>query len=45
VELDCGFPLVAVITAQSAHELTLQTGETVCAIVKTTAVHLAGGAG
>jgi molybdate transport system ATP-binding protein len=44
VELDCGFPLVAVITAQSARELELQSGDAVCAIVKTTAVHLAGGA-
>ena len=41
VELDCGFPLVAVITAQSAAELGLQPEQPVCAIVKTTAVHLA----
>jgi molybdate transport system ATP-binding protein len=45
VELDCGFPLVAVITAQSAEELELKPGDTVCAIVKTTSVHVAGGAG
>jgi molybdopterin-binding protein len=44
VELDCGFCLVAVITAQSAHEMALEPGDPVCAIVKTTAVHLAGGA-
>ena len=43
IELDCGFPLVAMITAQSAEELALKPGEQVCAIVKTTAVHLAGG--
>jgi molybdate transport system ATP-binding protein len=41
VELDCGFPLVALITAQSAGELALQEGETVSAIVKATSVHLA----
>jgi molybdate transport system ATP-binding protein len=45
VELDCGFPLVAVITAQSAEELALKPGDTVCAIVKTTSVHVARGAG
>jgi molybdate transport system ATP-binding protein len=44
VELDCGFPLVAVITAQSAAEMGLKSDDAVCAIVKTTAVHLAGGA-
>jgi len=44
VELDCGVPLVAVITGQSAEELELKAGDRVCAIVKTTAVHLAGGA-
>ena len=41
VELDCGFPLVAVVTAQSAAELDLREGEQVLAVVKTTAVHLA----
>jgi len=40
IEIDCGFPLVAVITAQSANELALQPGDAVCAIVKATAVHL-----
>jgi molybdate transport system ATP-binding protein len=40
VELDCGVPLVAVITAQSASELQLKPGEDVCAVVKATAVHL-----
>ena len=40
VELDCGFPLVALITAQSAGELDLKSGDAVCAIVKTTSVHL-----
>ena len=40
VELDCGVPLVAVITAQSASELQLKPGDAMCAVVKTTAVHL-----
>jgi molybdopterin-binding protein len=40
VELDCGVPLVAVITAQSAGEMQLKAGDEVCAVVKTTAVHL-----
>jgi molybdopterin-binding protein len=42
VELDCGFPLIAVITAQSAAEMRLQPGDAVCAIVKATAIHLTG---
>jgi len=45
IELDCGFPLVAMITAQSAQELTLKPGDQVCAIVKTTAVHVAARSG
>jgi molybdate transport system ATP-binding protein len=40
VELDCGVPLVAVITAQSAAELQLKSGDDMCAVVKTTSVHL-----
>jgi molybdate transport system ATP-binding protein len=40
VELDCGVPLVAVITAQSVEELQLKPGDALCAVVKTTAVHL-----
>ena len=40
VELDCGFPLVALVTAQSAGELALHEGETVSAVVKATSVHL-----
>jgi molybdate transport system ATP-binding protein len=40
VELDCGFPLVAVVTAQSAGELQLKPGDEVCAIVKATSVHV-----
>jgi len=44
VELDCGFPLVAMVTAQSAADLALQPGDTLCAIAKTTSVHLTGAA-
>ncbi len=40
VELDCGFPLVSMITAQSAGELRLKPDDTVCAGIKTTSVHL-----
>ena len=42
VELDCGFPLVALVTAQSTAELQLKPGDSVNAIVKATAVHLSG---
>ena len=47
VELDCGFPLVALITAQSAGEMELKTDDRVWAVVKTTSVHVAprGGEG
>ena len=41
VELDCGFPLVALITAQSAAEMDLKPDDAVCAVVKATAVHVA----
>ena len=41
VDLDCGFPLVALVTAQSAAELALGEREQVFAIIKATAVHLA----
>ncbi len=40
VELDCGFPLVAMITAQSAAEWAVSPGEQVHAVIKTTSVHL-----
>jgi molybdate transport system ATP-binding protein len=41
IGLDCGFPMVAVITAQSASDLQLKADDVVCAIVKTTSVHVA----
>jgi molybdate transport system ATP-binding protein len=40
VELDCGVPLVSLITAQSAAELDLQEGEAVSAVIKATSVHV-----
>jgi molybdopterin-binding protein len=43
VEMDCGFPLVAMVTAQSASEMGLREGDNVRAVVKATAVHLAAG--
>jgi molybdate transport system ATP-binding protein len=45
VGLDCGFPLMAVITAQSAGELQLRPDDAVCAIVKATSVHLTAHSG
>ena len=40
IEIDCGFPLLALVTAQSAGELNLQPGDSVCAMVKATSVHV-----
>ena len=40
IDLDCGFPLVAVVTAQSAADLDLKPGDRVCAVIKTTALQL-----
>ena len=40
VELDCGFPLVALVTAHSAADLALQRCDLVSAVIKATAVHL-----
>ena len=42
IELDCGFPLVALVTAQSAADLQLAAGDRISAVIKTTSVHLAG---
>jgi molybdate transport system ATP-binding protein len=41
VTLECGVRLVSLITAQSARELELKPGDEVCAILKTTSIHLA----
>lgn len=40
VELDCGFPLKALLTRQSCSELNLQTGDAVTALVKASQIHL-----
>ena len=43
VAIDCGFPLVALITTRSAEELELQRGMEVCASFKATGVHIVEG--
>ena len=40
--LDCGFPLIAYVTAPSVENLTLQEGQSIFASFKATAVHLIG---
>jgi molybdopterin-binding protein len=40
VNLDCGFPLIALITRMSADELKLETGHQVYASFKATAIHV-----
>ena len=40
VAIDCGFPLVALITTRSAEEMGLERGTTVCASFKATGVHI-----
>jgi molybdate transport system ATP-binding protein len=45
VELECGLPLVALVTAQSVADLDLHLGQTVYAAVKATAIHLLPGPG
>lgn len=40
VHMDCGFPLVALITVKSSHEMGLQVGGTIYASFKATRVHL-----
>lgn len=40
VEVDCGFPLVALVTKKSAEELDLQSGKDVYASFKATGVHI-----
>ena len=42
IELDCGFPLVALITKRSAEEMNLQAGERIYASFKATGVHVIG---
>ena len=40
VDLDCGFPLVALVTGQAVDELGLQSGARVLALIKAPHVHL-----
>ncbi len=40
VEIDCGFPLVALVTKRSAEEMELERGKQVYASFKATAVHV-----
>ena len=40
VELDCGFPLVALLTKQACEELSLAPGQRVIALVKAPSIHL-----
>jgi molybdate transport system ATP-binding protein len=40
IELDCGFPLTAVLTKQACAEMNLQTGSAVLALVKAPQIHL-----
>ena len=40
VTMDCGFPLVALITRQARDEMALHPGGTVVAVIKATAIHL-----
>jgi molybdopterin-binding protein len=42
VELDCGFPLTALLTRQSCEEMKLTPGDRVTAQVKAQHVHLIG---
>jgi tungstate transport system ATP-binding protein len=43
VEMNCGFPLVALITKRSAEEMNLQTGDRIYASFKATGVHVIKG--
>ncbi len=40
VQLDCGFPLIAYVTAQSLEELALEEGKTIAATFKATSIHV-----
>ena len=40
IQIDCGFPLSALLTRQACEELALQTGDSVVALVKAPNVHL-----
>jgi molybdate transport system ATP-binding protein len=40
INLDCGFPLQALVTRQACRDLQLAEGDQVCAVLKAAAVHL-----
>jgi molybdate transport system ATP-binding protein len=40
VKVDCGFPIMALVTRQAVQALGLEAGARVTAVVKATAVHL-----
>ena len=40
VDVDCGFPLTAILTKQACEELALKSGDRVVALVKAPNVHL-----
>ncbi len=40
VQLDCGFPLIAYVTAQSLEDLALKEGKEVVATFKATSIHV-----
>jgi molybdate transport system ATP-binding protein len=40
LELDCGFPLAALLTRQACEELSLKPGDAVVALIKAPNVHL-----
>ena len=40
IEMDCGFPLLGVVTKRSAQELDLTSGRQVYASFKATAIHI-----
>ncbi len=45
IELDCGFPLIAMVTTQACEELALRVGDSVIALFKAPSVHLIGRGG
>ncbi len=40
VELDCGFPLLALLTKQGCQDIDLREGAMVCAVIKASNIHL-----
>jgi len=40
IDLDCGFPLMALLTRQACEELALKTGDRVTALIKAPQIHL-----